>query len=69
MNLTRRYQQAHEPHHQKLQGPHGPRKKQLRILNVNFQSVRRKGSQLEALIDATDPDIIMGTETWLDDSY
>ncbi|KAL8590830.1 hypothetical protein ACOMHN_052181 [Nucella lapillus] len=41
--------------------------KNLRILNINFQSARKKGKHLEALIDSTDPDIIIGTETWLDD--
>ncbi|KAL8618296.1 hypothetical protein ACOMHN_061141 [Nucella lapillus] len=40
--------------------------KNLRILNINFQSARKKGKHLEALIDSTDPDIIIGTETWLD---
>ncbi|KAL8612317.1 hypothetical protein ACOMHN_062264 [Nucella lapillus] len=43
------------------------RGKNLRILNINFQSARKKGKHLEALIDSTDPDIIIGTETWLDD--
>lgn len=41
-------------------------KSQLRILNINFQSLRKKGKQLEAVIDSTNPDIIIGTETWLD---
>ena len=41
-------------------------KKHLRILNINFQSLRKKGKQLETLIESTDPDIILGTETWLD---
>lgn len=41
-------------------------KKSLRILNINFQSLRKKGKLLEAIIDSTDPDVIIGTETWLD---
>ncbi|CAG2205462.1 unnamed protein product [Mytilus edulis] len=41
-------------------------KKQLRLLNINFQSLRKKGKLLEAIIESTDPDIIIGTETWLD---
>ncbi len=45
-----------------------PPKRSLRILNVNFQSVKKKGNSLEAIIDSTDPDIILGTETWLDSS-
>lgn len=44
------------------------RKNQLRILNINFQSARKKAKLLEAIIDDTDPDIIIGTETWLDSS-
>ena len=45
-----------------------PPKSHLRILNINFQSLRKKGKQLEAVIDSTKPDIILGTETWLDPS-
>ncbi|KAK6177784.1 hypothetical protein SNE40_015818 [Patella caerulea] len=43
-----------------------PQKRALKILNVNFQSIGKKGDLLEAMIDVTDPDIILGTETWLD---
>ena len=43
-----------------------PPVKQLRILNINFRSIKKKGKQLEAIIDTTKPDIIIGTETWLD---
>jgi hypothetical protein len=42
--------------------------KQLRILNINFQSIRKKGRFLEALIDEAEPDIILVTKTWLDDN-
>jgi hypothetical protein len=35
-------------------------------LNINFQSLRKKGNLLEALIESSKPDIILGTETWLD---
>ena len=38
----------------------------LRILVINFQSLCNKGKLLECVIEDTDPDIIMGTETWLD---
>jgi hypothetical protein len=41
-------------------------KKHIRILNMNFQSLKKKGKLLEAIIESTEPDIIIGTETWLD---
>ncbi|CAC5379604.1 unnamed protein product [Mytilus coruscus] len=41
-------------------------KKQLRILNINFQSLRKKSKLLETIIESTEPDVIIGTETWLD---
>ncbi|KAL8623447.1 hypothetical protein ACOMHN_058892 [Nucella lapillus] len=55
------------PKHKHNTGPKTGRGKNLRILNINFQSARKKGKHLEALIDSTDSDIIIGTETWLDD--
>ena len=36
-------------------------KKHLRILNINFQSLKKKGKLLEAIIETTEPDIIIGT--------
>ena len=36
------------------------------MLNINFQSLRKKGKLLEAIIDDSAPDIIIGTESWLD---
>jgi hypothetical protein len=41
-------------------------KKHLRILNMNFKSLKKKDKLLEAIIESTEPDIIIGTETWLD---
>jgi hypothetical protein len=38
-------------------------KKHLRILNMNFQSLKRKDKLLEAIIETTEPDILIGTET------
>ena len=36
---------------------------------MNFQSLRKKGKLLEAIILDADPDIIIGTETWLDKDF
>ena len=45
-----------------------PKKKSLPILIVNFQSLRKKGKLPDAIIIDSDPDIIIGSETWLDKS-
>ena len=37
----------------------------LTILNVNCQSVKSKVPQFLNLIESTEPDIILGTESWL----
>ena len=42
--------------------------KNLRVLNINFQSLRRKGNLLKIVIDDVDRGIIIGTETLLDNS-
>ena len=38
----------------------------LKILNMNFQSLKNKKPDLLEIIDYVKPDIIMGTETWHD---
>ena len=40
----------------------------LRIISLNFQSIKNKKPELDLLLDTTKPDIIIGTETWLDSS-
>ena len=40
-------------------------KRKMKILNVNFQSIKNKKEEFGTLIDSTNPDIILGTETWL----
>ena len=40
----------------------------LRILVLNCQSVCNKKPQLESIIDSTNPDIVIGSESWLNSS-
>ena len=37
----------------------------LRVLVINFQSLLPKKAELQNLLHSSDPDIILGTETWL----
>ena len=37
----------------------------LKIINLNFQSLRNKIPHFQALIEIEKPDIVVGTETWL----
>jgi hypothetical protein len=39
--------------------------KTIRLLNVNFRSIKNKKADFLAMIDSVKPDIIVGTETWL----
>jgi hypothetical protein len=43
------------------------KKKPLKILNVNCQSVIPKKGEFQNLVDSTNPDIVVATETWLED--
>jgi hypothetical protein len=37
----------------------------MRVLNINFQSVKSKVHELSLLLDSAKPDIIVGCEIWL----
>ena len=36
-----------------------------KIININFQSIKNKTAELGNFISASDPDILIGTEIWL----
>ena len=40
----------------------------LRVLNINFQSIKMKQCRLSNVLECVNPDIVIGTETWLDSS-
>ena len=42
-----------------------PLRANIKILNVNYQSVKNKKEEIGNLIDSADPCVIIGTETWL----
>ena len=37
----------------------------LRVLNINFQSIKRKQHIVNNIIESSKPDIVIDTETWL----
>ena len=42
-------------------------KNKIRFMQVNFQSIKKKTAEVEALVELYDPDVIQGTETWLNE--
>ena len=57
--------------HPKSASSPNPRKRQpvtkrcLKILNINFQSIRSKKEAFWSMLEYTEPDIILASETWL----
>ena len=43
-------------------------RKQLKVMVVNFGSVKNKVAELAACLDTHEPDIVLGSETWLNKS-
>ena len=41
----------------------------LKIINLTFQSLRNKIPQFQALLEVEKPDIVVGTETWLNHQF
>ena len=41
------------------------KRRNLCILNINCQSIKKKDRDPEPLTDSTVPDIILGTKSWL----
>lgn len=37
----------------------------IKVLNINFQSIKNKKPELDEILSSVTPDIILGTETWL----
>ena len=38
----------------------------LRVLNINFQSIKMKPCRLSNILESVNPDIVIGTEIWQD---
>ena len=44
-------------------------KQSLKVLNINCQSIVNKKAEFQAIIDSHNPDIIVGTESWLNKTH
>ncbi len=53
-------------HQNKPKGPQRDKTESVRVLIVNCQSLGNKKSHLETVIKSSNPDIIIGTESWLE---
>lgn len=48
--------------------PKAQKRKTLRLISLNFQSIKNKVLETEVLVENSEPDIIVGTETWLNNN-
>lgn len=48
--------------------PKAQKRKILRLISLNFQSNKNKVLETELLVENSEPDIIVGTETWLNNN-
>ena len=62
---TNLFKPSHQSTPKRTPKPKIKRQTPLRILNINFQSIKRKQHLVKNIIESTRPDIILGTETWL----
>lgn len=40
----------------------------LKVLNIHFQSIKNKTPEIDEILTSVKPDIIIGTETWLNNT-
>ena len=52
-------------HHHKANHNHSVKSETMKILTINFQSIKAKREALWNLVESCKPDIILGCETWL----
>ena len=57
-------QHASSPVHSR-KGKQHPKPRSMKVLNINFQSIKNKKEELTVLLESTCPSIVIGTETWL----
>ena len=59
---------ATSSHHKPIQIPkRKPKPNNLKIAIINCQSVRNTVPELETLLETSQPDVVIGTESWLTD--
>ena len=63
--MRRPTQMRHHQHKIRLGLIQPPKKNKIRILLINYQSLKGKAADASALIEMFQPDIVCGTETWL----